>query len=260
MAGKRIAYKVSALYFGDKPVGGWTAAEKVRASGMTFEENYNELDTTDNGQTDDSVEITMGIASRQSKIDGTLRDAGGLPIMGKSSSFVLDGKAIAATGLSFEETYDEEEVSDEDTVGDGTETDVTYAKRTSKISAWFKDTVARPVAAVAKAATLTIKTGFTIAGQFIVGATSIAGQSKGFFKIDLTGNWNNCVKTIPGFPVTGCVKDCKILYKDGAQDKAVEGKAIITQVSLSADRKSEWKFSFTLKWNGTPVETEYAEV
>lgn len=251
----KIRGKITKFYFGDKGTG-WTEASLVPLKSASIEQSFNEIDVTDTGSDGDSAEVLTGLASRSVKIECNLKSASGKAVKGKGMTLVFDGQSVPSTSISFEESYNEIDVTDNATSGDGTETLVGLAKRTSKVSAWIIATVADLVLAIEKTATLTFATGISVTGDAIILSKSTQGEVNGAAKNDYTISWNSVTKTFPTTLQTGIEKDFKLVLRAGTSvDRAFEGKAVINNMSITADAKADIKVSYTLKINGALTET-----
>lgn len=246
---------IEAFYFGDKSVS-WAENQKIPIKSATYEVNFSEIDVTDSATAGDSSETIVSRADRSSKIEGVMYVSGS-KVVGKGCQLTFNSVVYPCTSVSYDETYSEIDVTDSATTGNGKETVISRAKRSSKVSAWVGATADDMTLGTAQTATLLFATGCSVTGSAVPMSKSIQGSVNEATKIDYSLNWNSMTETLPGLPTVGVEKDCMIVFKSGSTTKkAVEGKAIITADSVSADVNSDVKFTLTLKWNGTPTETK----
>ena len=231
----------------------------VDIQSQNFSEEYNVLDVTDSGTSGDSTETITGRATRTLQIEGVLKN-GGTAQPGKDIKLTHNAIDYPATSVSYEESWDEIDVTDGATPNEGTEAVAGFANRTSSVDIWMKDNVQPPAMKTAQSATLLFATGLTAAGSFRPESRSYQGSVRDAQKVTIGGTWQGAV-TETGLGLTGGEEQsCVLTYKDGTgSDEAITGNAIIMSKSISADINGEIRFSYTMRFNSFS-ETNYSAI
>lgn len=243
---------------------------KVKGSGMSFifdgtsipikslnvDTKYESIDVTDTSTSGDTVEEIRSRVTNTIKADG-IAIVSAAKKTGKVATFTFNGTAYYLTDCSFDESYNEHDSTDTGVAEPYTEFDVTYAKRTGKFTGWLLDTTAEPALNTDGTCLMTFTTGYTVSGIGALDGKTIDGSVDGKVKYDMSIVWKSASKTLPGVPVTGTAKPCTAKWKDGATDKASDGTAIFTGVSVSANVKGPITWSATGKFNGAVTETQF---
>lgn len=179
----------------------------------------------------------------------------GTKITGKDMGFNFNSVDVPLTDVDINITYDELDVTDTETTGDGTEYITSRAERESKVSMIMRSEDADMLTTnpVVQDSVLTFASGQTIDGSTIPVSKDVTDESEGVSKVDYAFKWKGApVETDCG--LTAAVeKAFKIIFKRGAStNKEITGNAIITKKSIAVNRKGLAKVSYTFRINGTP--------
>lgn len=174
-------------------------------------------------------------------------------LTGKTMAFNFNSADVPLVSADISIKYDQLDVTDTATTGDGSETIVSRADRESKISGIVRSEVADLLTTnpIQEAATLTFNTGQTVVGKIIPVSKSIADEAAGFAKVDYSFKWyGKPVETAVGL-APAVEKAFKLILKRGATThKQYSGNAIITEKTISSDIKGLTKVSYTFYING----------
>lgn len=180
----------------------------------------------------------------------------GTKITGKTMGLSFDSVDVPLTDVDINITYDELDVTDTDTTGDGTETEVSRAERESKASVIMRseDVDLLTTNPTNEATVLTFASGQTFNGTAIPISKEITDESAGVSKVEYTFKWKGApVETACGL-AAAVEHPFKIIFKRGATtNKEITGNAIITKKSITVTRKGIAKISYTFRINGTPT-------
>lgn len=229
----------------------------VPIEGGSYKESLDSEEYVDSETAGVGTESITGRATRSFTADGKIKVAG-VAKKALDMKLTLASVDYPATSLSFEETFEEGDMTD-GASGDGTESEPGFATRKSKIEYWMKSNQALPARGTSLVATLLFTTGVSVSGNFKIDDIEIVGKVRGGDgqKISLSGMWQGD-PTQTGMGLTcGVQKASEIIYKDGATtDKGLSGNAIIFSKSISADKNSLISVNYTTKYNGAVTETQ----
>jgi hypothetical protein len=173
---------------------------------------------------------------------------------GKTLGFTFNAVPVPLVSADISINYDQLDVTDTSTAGDGSETLISRADRESKISAIVKSEDADLLTTnpTAQAAVLTFNTGQTITGNIIPVTKDIADEVSGYAKVDYTFKWKGApVELEAGLVCGGVEKAFKLILKRGAStNKQYTGNCIITQKTISSEIKGLTKIAYQIAING----------
>ncbi len=237
----------------------WNGAD-VDIQSANWDEAFNVTDVTDSATAGDGKETVVGRATRELKIEGVVK-SGGIAQVGKNMNFLFNSANYWVTDASYEVTFDEVDVTDSGTSGDGTEFEPGFAERKSKLDLWLQDDSSEIPLQTAQSATLTFATGISVAGNFRPESMSIQGEVKGAQKYSIDGTWQGGVTETGLGLMPGDKKPFAIVYKTGAvSNKEITGTATLMAMSISANINGEIRVSYTIKVNGGVTKNNYAAV
>ena len=173
---------------------------------------------------------------------------------GKTLGFTFNAVPVPLVSADISINYDQLDVTDTSTTGDGSETLISRADRESKISAIMKseDVDLLTTLPTAQAGVLTFNTGQTITGKIIPVTKEIADEVSGYAKVDYTFKWKGAPTELEvGLVCGGVEKAFKLVLKRGATThKQYTGNCIITQKTISSEIKGLTKIAYTIAING----------
>lgn len=227
----------------------------------SYDEDWTVEDVTDTSTTGDGTEEQTINAVRQLQINGNIKSGGSVA---KANQMNLQFNSVdyKLTDANYEVNYEEADGTDGDTADGATEFEATFAKRTSSVTLFQKDTVASIARNDQQSAVLTFASGITVTGNMIVTKLANQGNVKGYQIQQLTGTWQGAPTESPN-PISGFAMAANlavvITYKPaGSTAKSLSGTAQIFGLSVSGNVKSVVKVALTLKFSGAVTESQYA--
>jgi predicted secreted protein len=228
----------------------------VPLKGTDFDESFDVIDVTDNATTGDGTETVTSRATRSITIQGILKNAGGDKLTGKAITYTHNSILYKLTDFNYDVSFDEVDLTDGGTSGDGTEFDVGRAERKLSFDYFQLSSVAEIARNVNASGTLAIATGVSVAGTFRPETLKVKTEMKSGNKVSVTGSFQGAVtETSVGLAcaTSGAVILC---YDDGTTtDKAITGTAVLMSKKISGSIKGEITFSYTFKISGAIAET-----
>ncbi len=220
-----------------------------------YDESFDVIDVTDNGTSGDGKETVVSRATRTITVEGILKPST-TKLVGKDMNFTFNSVSYKLTDASFEETYDEVDLTDSGTTGDGTEFDVGRADRKLTLDLYMLDSQANIIRGTEQAATLAFAAGSDVAGSFRPESLKITGAIKDAVKVNIAGSFQGA-PTQTGLGLTAGTSGAFIItYADGTTtDKAISGTAVLMSKKVTANVKGEVKVSYTFKVSGGITET-----
>jgi hypothetical protein len=180
----------------------------------------------------------------------------GTKITGKTMGLSFDSVDVPLTDVDININYDELDVTDTETTGDGTEYITSRAERESKASIIMRseDVDLLTTNPTNEATVLTFASGQTFTGSAIPISKEITDESTGVSKVDYAFKWKGAPTEVACGLATAVEHAFKIIFKRGAStNKEITGNAIITKKSITVSRKGLAKISYTFRINGTPT-------
>lgn len=177
----------------------------------------------------------------------------GTKVTGKDMGFSFNASDVPLTDADINITYDELDVTDTETTGDGTEYVTSRAERESKISMIMRSEDADLLTTLPteQASVLTFASGQTITGKTVPISKEITDESEGVAKVDYSFKWRGAPTELACGLVAADENAFKIIFKRGAStNKQITGNAIITKKSISVNRKGLAKVTYTFRING----------
>lgn len=221
-----------------------------------FDEGFDVIDVTDNATSGDGKETVISRATRTITIEGIHKNSGGDKITGKNMLFTHNSVPYKVTDMSYEVNFDEIDLTDSGTSGDGTEIDIGRAERKVSLDCFILNSAAEIVRGIAQAATLLFATGVTVAGSFRPEGIKIKTELKAGDKVTISGAFQGAVTESNMGLVGGTSAPFVLNYDDGTvSDKAISGTAILMSKKFSANVKGEVTLSYTFKVSGGITET-----
>lgn len=197
-------------------------------------------------------EIFEATSALTMDVDDKVR-ALGTKVTGKDMGFTFNAVDVPLTDADINISYDELDVTDTDTTGDGTEYVVSRAERESKLSLIMRSEDADLLTTLPteQASVLTFATGQTITGKTVPISKETTDESEGVAKVDYAFKWKGAPTELECGLVPAVEHPFKIIYQRGAStNKEITGNAIITKKSISVNRKGLAKVSYTFRING----------
>jgi hypothetical protein len=173
---------------------------------------------------------------------------------GKTLEFSFNSVNVPLVSADININFDQLDVTDTSTTGDGSETLISRADRESKITSIMRSESADLLTTnpVAQVGVLTFNTGQTITGSIIPVSKEITDEVSGYAKVDYTFKWKGAPTELEcGLVCGGVEKAFKLILKRGAStNKQYTGNCIITQKTISSEIKGLTKISYTIAING----------
>ncbi len=180
----------------------------------------------------------------------------GTKVTGKDMGFSFNASDVPLTDADININYDELDVTDTETTGDGTEYVTSRAERESKISMIMRSEDADLLTTnpTEQASVLTFATSQTVTGKTIPISKEITDESEGVAKVDYAFKWKGAPTELAVGLVAADENAFKIIFKRGAStNKEITGNAIITKKSIAVNRKGLAKVTYTFRINGAPT-------
>lgn len=175
---------------------------------------------------------------------------------GKTMVYSFDGNSVPCSSVDYNIIYDELDVSDNETTGDGKETIVSRAERETKLSLIMRSEDADLLTEnpVPTAAVITFASGQTVTGTVIPISKEPSDESVGKAEVNYTFKWKGKPIEVALGIAPATEKAFKVIYKRGATtNKATTGNGIITKKSISVNFDGLCKITQTMKVNGQPT-------
>jgi len=227
-------------------------ADKVALRSSNLDEAFTTVNITDNTTASGATETETLRAARALTLESVLRDGSDNKVVGNDLGFVFDSIAYGVRSFNLNEAYNEADVTDSDTSGDGDETCVTRAVRTSNIVLVAQNDQADLTLATSLATTLQFKTGLTATGNLRLESVSHTNQIDETQEQSYDGTWQGAVtqtlvkiasaEELPTLLVTG-------------QGKTYVGDAISLGFEAAISYDAEGTVTYNLKFNGGITKT-----
>ena len=183
----------------------------------------------------------------------------GSKITGENMSFSFNGTAYPVTSVDYSASFDQLDVTDTETTGDGKETILSRADRDTSVNMIMREDAAELLTVdPAKVAGIVLFTDDNKAEGFILPVSkNPVDNTLDVVKIAYAFKWIGVpTETNLGLALNSA-QDFRIIYKRGATtNKEKSGTAIITSKTISCDISGLATITYTVQVNGALTETE----
>ena len=245
--------KVGKLYFGDKS-GTWGSDDLREVRDVTLDIQNDIVDVTNNGTAGSLKVSKLGCSSATIKCSTNLEKSDGVALIGKGMTLTIASTSTPITSFNIDASYDEAQTTE---TGSSAHSYLPgRGKITGKISTFAKSTTA-DLTGEDLAFTLSLTTGYTIAGTCTIANKSVVATMADAVKIDYTLEINTATLTIATMLPVATETDFSIILDTGlVTSKEYWGKAFVSGYSISGDIGSEIKVDYTMRVTGGITEEE----
>jgi len=218
-------------------------------------EAFSVVDVTDNLTTGDGKETATVRAERSISVSAVLQNASVAVVGATGMAFVFNSVPYGVKSMNYSESYDEIDVTDSNTTGDGTETQVARATRESQIELVLLNNLDDIVLATAETTTMTFFAGGTVTGSWRPESLDNANTIDDAQLQTYNGSWQGAVTESLGNMTTNAVLPTLLV---SAQGKTYNGNAIVLSKTVAIAIDAEGTVDYSIKFNGAVTKTSNA--
>jgi hypothetical protein len=214
------------------------------------------IDVTDNSSTGDSVEKQAGRETYEVELTGVILKSA-VKQIGKACKLTFNSIDYKTTACSFEEAFQEVDVTNGSSAGNSSEFDVGFAERKFTAECWQEDTVVDPPLGTAYAATVLFATGVSVASTVaVIESVNVDGEVKGDQKLSISGSLSGTVtQTSVGLTSGTSATATMTLATGTATNKAYTGTAVLLKKKVSTTIDGDVAVTYTFKFSGALTES-----
>ena len=222
-------------------------AHKIALRSENFDEAFAVVDITDNTTAGDGTESAVLRATRSITVETILRDGSDNKVVGTDMALTYDSTSEPVRSFTYSEAYNEADITDSSTTGDGDEFCATRAVRTSDIVVVQQNDQSTMTTGQSLTATLQFKTGLDITGSLQLESLGSANAIDTTQEDSYSGQWQGAV-TNP-IPLITSAQERATLMVVG-QGRTYLGEAVSMGHVVSIAYNAEGTVTYNLKFNG----------
>ena len=229
--------------------------DEVGVVNTSYQENYDTIDLTDSTTAAGASETGVTRQEINISYEGIMRDGSGNKLTGANMSLVYNSITIPIRTLTYETSFSEIDITDSGTAAGQKEFAADRASRTTQFTGILRDDVAPLTNGAEQAATLTLASGITVAGNLRIESAEEGSAINEAKTYTYSGSWQGAPTETALSPAghLNSARKALLVYADG---KTTLGSFYLLNRSINGDVLADLRVSFDGKFTGAVTKTD----